>query len=493
MTEAQRGGFFGHPRGLATLFFTEMWERFSYYGMRALLVLFMTESATRSNAGLGFEIGQATSIYGLYTALVYLMSLPGGWVADNLWGPRKAVFVGGCIIAAGHFSMALPTDPTFFLGLGLVILGTGLLKPSVSTMVGELYPEGGARRDAGFSIFYMGINLGAFFGPLFCGLFGERYDWHYGFSLAGIGMVLGLVQYRLGAGHLGSAGILGPDAAAAAVQKVGGFYKALGGAVVSGALLAVAVATDALAVSLQDLATWLGYGIVALAPLYFVYLIAAGGHTSLERRRLVVIFWLFVLAALFWSGFEQAGSSLNLFAARLTDRHVFGWEAPASWLQSVNPILIILLAPVFGWLWTWLAARSLNPSIPLKFALGLLGLSAGFFVIAWGAAQATPEAPVSPSWIVGTYFLHTVGELCLSPVGLSTITELAPPKRVGQMMGVWFIAASLGNLFAGLVAGRLESLAPAGLFSNVATFVGLAGLFALLVSPAVSRLTGDSR
>ena len=491
MTGAGRGGFFGHPRGLATLFFTEMWERFSYYGMRALLVLFMTESAARSNAGLGFEIGEATAIYGLYTSLVYLMSLPGGWIADNLWGQRKAVFVGGSIIAAGHFSLALPSEPTFFLGLGLVIVGTGLLKPSVSSMVGDLYPEGGARRDAGFSIFYMGINLGAFFGPLVCGLFGERWDWHQGFSLAGVGMLLGLLQYRLGAGHLGGAGLLRPDAAAAAGQKRRGFYRSL--AVAAVALLAGVAATDALGVSLQKLAAWLGYGIVGLAPLYFVYLVTAGGHTALEKRRLAAIFWLFILAALFWSGFEQAGSSLNLFAERLTDRRVLGWEVPASWLQSVNPIFIILFAPVFGWLWTWFAARGSSPSIPLKFALGLLGLCAGFFVIAWGAAGATPQTPVSPSWLVATYFLHTVGELCLSPVGLSSITKLAPRNRMGQMMGVWFIAASLGNLVAGLVAGRLESLAPASLFSSVATFVGLAGLVALVASPGVRRLMGDLR
>jgi POT family proton-dependent oligopeptide transporter len=487
------GGFFGHPRGLATLFFTEMWERFSYYGMRALLVLFMTAPATQANAGLGFEIGEATAIYGLYTSLVYLAALPGGWVADNLWGPRRAVFVGGCIIAAGHFSLALPTQPTFFLGLGLVVLGTGLLKPSVSAMVGDLYPEGGARRDAGFSIFYMGINLGAFLGPLVCGFFGERTDWHWGFSLAGVGMLLGLAQYRLGARHLGGAGLLGAAAAAAVARKARGFYRALGGAIACTALLASVAAMDALAVSLQDLAAWLAYAIVALVPLYFAYLIAAGGHTPLERKRLAVIFWLFLLAALFWSGFEQAGSSLNLFAERLTDRRVFGWEAPASWLQSVNPILIILLAPAFGWLWTWLAARGLHPSVPLQFALGLLALSAGFFVIAWGAAGAAPEAPVSPSWLVTTYFLHTVGELCLSPVGLSSITKLAPRERVGQMMGVWFIAASLGNLFAGLLAGRLESLAPAALFAQVASLAGLAGLVALLVGFRIGRLTGDPR
>jgi POT family proton-dependent oligopeptide transporter len=254
-------------------------------------------------------------------------------------------------------------------------------------------------------------------------------------------------------------------------------------------LLAALMTTGTLAISLQQFATYLGYGIIALAILYFAYLLTAGGHTTLEKRRLVVIFWLFILAAIFWSGFEQAGSSLNLFAAENTDRVVFGWEAPASWLQSVNALFIIIFAPVFGFLWVWLAHRQVNPSIPLKFALGLLGLAAGFFVIAWGAANATNGNLVSPAWLVVTYFLHTVGELCLSPVGLSSITKLAPRGRVGQMMGVWFIGASLGNLFAGLVAGRLETLAPSALFTNVALIVGGAGIVALLMSPAVRKLT----
>jgi POT family proton-dependent oligopeptide transporter len=484
------GSFFGHPRGLSTLFFTEMWERFSYYGMRALLVLYMTAVATGTNPGLGFEVGKATAIYGLYTAMVYLMALPGGWIADKLWGQRKAVFVGGCIIAAGHFSMAVPVLPMFYLGLGLIVVGTGLLKPNVSAMVGDLYPEGGARRDAGFSVFYMGINLGAFLGPIVCGLLGEGYNWHLGFSLAGIGMVLGLVQYRLGGKHLGSAGMLEAAEDPSSLGRMQrGFFLTLGVSAALLILLAILTTNGVLALTLQQFATYLGYGIIALAILYFVYLLTAGGHTTLEKRRLVVIFWLFILAAIFWSGFEQAGSSLNLFAAENTDRVVFGWEAPASWLQSVNALFIIIFAPVFGGLWVWLARRQVNPSIPLKFALGLLGLAAGFFVIAWGAANATNGNLVSPAWLVVTYFLHTVGELCLSPVGLSSITKLAPRGRVGQMMGVWFIGASLGNLFAGLVAGRLETLAPSALFSNVALLVGGAGIVALLASPAVKKLT----
>ncbi|CAN5237043.1 peptide MFS transporter [soil metagenome] len=485
--------WFGHPRGLSTLFFTEMWERFSYYGMRALLILFMTAAATGANPGLGFDVGKAAAIYGLYTSMVYLLALPGGWVADNLWGQRKAVFVGGCIIASGHFSMAIPTLATFYLGLVLIVIGTGLLKPNVSTMVGELYPEGGGRRDAGFSIYYMGINLGAFLGPILCGLLGENYRWHWGFSLAGIGMVAGLIQYRRGGRFLGDAGLLDTRGAPAGElsRKSRNFYLAAGAAVVVAILLASLAAAGAFEVDLGQVARWLGVAIVVLAIAYFLYLFVAGGHTSLEKRRLGVIFWLFLLAALFWAGFEQAGSSLNLFAESLTDRVVLGWEAPASWLQSVNSIFIILLAPVFAVLWTWLAARDANPSIPLKFALGLLGLAAGFFVLAWGATQASVENPVSPSWLIVTYFLHTCGELVLSPVGLSSITKLAPRGRVGQMMGVWFVAAALGNLVAGLAAGRLETVEPHALFWRVALVAGGAGIVALLVSPGIRKLMGD--
>ncbi|MFN2421317.1 MAG: peptide MFS transporter, partial [Gemmatimonadota bacterium] len=463
--------WFGHPRGLATLFFTEMWERFSYYGMRAILILFMTAAATGTNPGLGFEDGQAAAIYGLYTGLVYLMALPGGWVADKLWGLRKAVFVGGCIIAAGHFSLAIPSMPTFYVGLLLIVTGTGLLKPNISAIVGDLYPEGGARRDAGYSVYYMGINLGAFLGPILVGLFGENYNWHWGFSLAGIGMIFGVIQYRLGMKHLGSAGMFDPEERSIVIRRARNFYITLG---VVGLLAigAVYLAVVVLGIDLQRIARGLGVAIVALTIAYFAYLLIAGGHTSLEKRRLLVIFWLFVLAALFWSGFEQAGSSLNLFAERLTDRVVLGWEAPASWLQSVNAIFIILLAPVFGSIWTWLAHRRANPSIPVKFGLGLIGLAAGFFVLAWGAANASAENPVSPSWLVVTYFLHTCGELALSPVGLSSISKLAPRSRVGQMMGIWFVATALGNLIAGLVAGMLETLPPSDIFRTVAIIVG---------------------
>ncbi|MEX2611142.1 MAG: oligopeptide:H+ symporter [Gemmatimonadota bacterium] len=560
--------FLGHPKGLSTLFFTEMWERFSYYGMRALLILFMTATAAGANPGLGFGEATAGAVYGLYTSMVYLLTLPGGWVADKLWGQRKAVFVGGCIIALGHFTLAapilgLPDLPSFFLGLFFIVIGTGLLKPNVSTMVGDLYPEPqaasselereqwGAKRDAAFSIFYMGINIGAVLGPFICSTLGEGMEsqwftlagsWHLGFSAAGFGMVLGLIQYWRGDKYLGQAGRFQTEDAPEVVrQRSRNFMISTGVAGLVVALIVWTLVSGALGLSLEAFATWVGYGILLLSILFFAYLIFGmglalglfgvfavlagvlapgmgtdggqwailvtlglfiaanigymlkGDAVSIEKQRLMVIFWLFILAAIFWSGFEQAGSSLNIFARDLTDRTLFGWELPAGWLQNVNPFFIIVLAPVFGVMWTWLAQRDRNPSIPMKFALGLLGLSAGFFVIMWGAVNATPESPVGMSWLVVTYFLFTVGELALSPVGLSSMTKLAPPGRLGQMMGVWFIAAALGNLFAGLVAGRLETLPADQLYLNVALFVGAAGIVALLVSPWVKRLTGGIR
>ena len=545
--------FFGHPRGLSTLFFTELWERFSFYGMRGLLVLFMTTATAEANPGLGFDVGTATAIYGLYTFFVYVLALPGGWVADNLWGQQKAVFVGGCIIAAGHFSMAIPSTVTFFLGLVLIVIGTGLLKPNVSTIVGELYPEGGARRDAGFSIFYMGINFGAILGPTLCSILGEGYNWHLGFSLAGIGMVIGLISYKLGEKFLGEAGTLQTnDDPAKIAQRSRRFYMGSGVLALIVIVFGFLMNAGIFPLTLEQLAGSMGALAVIVTLGFFGYIIFFGNHTTLEKKRLGVIFWLFILAAIFWSGFEQAATSLNLFARDLTDR-AFGpytwigevgpwvptlilaiplgyicyrifkrtdlfwgakagtgvlslliagfcyyvafqtvgsWEMPASMLQNVNATFIVILAPVFGWLWTWLASRNANPSIPVKFALGLFGLAVGFFVLSWGAANATAENPVTPAWLVVTYFLHTCGELCLSPVGLSSMTKLAPKNRVGQMMGVWFVAAALGNLFAGLVAGQLEDLSHAALFSNVAFIIGGAGLVALLVSQPVRKLMG---
>jgi len=481
-----------HPRGLMTLFFTEMWERFSYYGMRALLILYLAEATIGQNPGMGLDVATSGAIYGLYTGLVYLLGLPGGWVADQLWGQRKAVFVGGCIIAAGHFSMAVPNDFNFFLGLILIVIGTGLLKPNVSSVVADLYPEGGARRDAGFSIFYMGINVGAFLGPIVCGALGQNWNWHWGFSAAGFGMVLGLIQFRLGYDRLGDAGVLRSDRTP---QQIASLSRRFFGGCAAVALALVAfgvlVSQGSIPITLTQIAGGLAWVIGGVVFIYFLYLMFYGGHNVVERKKIAAIFWFALLAVVFWSGFEQAGSSLNLFAENYTDRTIGSWSYPASWLQSVNALFIVIMAPVFGWLWVWLANRNANPSTAVKFALGLLGLAAGFFVIAWGAANATPDSPVSASWLIVMYFLHTVGELALSPVGLSAVTKLAPANRISQMMGLWFVATSLGNVVAGLVAGRLETLEPSPLFFTVTTIIGSAGFVALLASPMIKRLMGD--
>lgn len=476
--------FLGHPRGLATLFLTELWERFSYYGMRALLVLFMTDAVI--NGGMAMTDAKATAIYGLYTASVYLLALPGGWIADRLVGQRKAVLVGGTVIAIGHFTLAIPTEAAFYGGLALVALGTGLLKPNVSTMVGDLYPEGGARRDAGFSIFYMGINLGAILGQTICPLLGEKVDWHLGFSAAGVGMVLGLVQYVYGSRDLGKAGLLEPGEDRSRAWR--GFYMGMGVALAVTALLVVLTQMDIVAITLVGFAQATGVVIVGLAVLYFSSVLLFGGLDTTEKKRVGVIAVFFLSAAVFWSGFEQAGSSMNLFAVRLTDRTFFGWEAPAGWLQSINPIFIIVLAPVMGSFWIWLGSR--NPSLGAKFGFGLVFLAMGFLVLAWGATFTTGENKVSPMWLIVTYFFHTVGELCVSPVGLSSITKLAPKRLVGQMMGTWFMGAALGNLIAGLLAGMIESLPMPQLFSIVAAVVGGFGLVLLLLARPIRNLAG---
>lgn len=477
--------FFGHPVGLMTLFFTELWERLSYYGMRALLVLYMT--AAGSAGGLGFDAERAGAIYGLYTAGVYLLALPGGWLADQLLGQRRAVFWGGSIIALGHFALAVDDPRFFYLGLVLIAIGTGLLKPNVSTMVGELYPEGGARRDAGFSIFYMGINVGAFIGPLVCGYLGERVNWHWGFAAAGIGMVLGLIQYVAGARHLGQAG-LQPDSADDPETRRRTLRNLLLGTAAVAAL-ALLWAVGVIPGSVQAVAGYTGAVIVGLAIVYLIFQLAAGGLDPVEKKRMFVIFILFIFSALFWSGFEQAGSSLNLFAERLTDRTVGGWEMPTSWLQSINPLLIIALAPVFAWIWVALARRNLEPSSPAKFAWGLILLGLGFGVMVWASILTAGQTrQVGMLWLILTYLLHTCGELCLSPVGLSTVTKLAPHRKVGQMMGVWFMSISLGNLIAGLVAGQFETLPLPQLFGAVFATTTAAGLLLALLARPIRKL-----
>jgi len=449
--------FFGHPGGLSTLFFTEMWERFSYYGIRPLLVLFM--SAAMLDGGFGFDRETASAIVGIYAACVYLASLPGGWIADRWLGLQRSIFWGGVLITAGHLFIGLSAvfaQSVFFLGLILIVAGTGLLKPNISAIVGDLYPEGGARRDAGFSIFYMGINLGAFIAPLITGYLGERVGWHYGFGAAGVGMALGLVTFHLRAPRtLGQIG-LRPSTTPAEQQSVKMWTLgavALLAAVVAGAMTGVfTINAVALAQRTRDI-------IIGMAVIYFLYLFLLAGLTMDEKKRVAVILILFVFAAIFWSAFEQAPTSLNLFAQDFTDRMLFGWEVPILWLQSVNSLFVILFAPVFAWIWITLGNKGLNPSSPAKFTFGLLFAGIGFLVMMQAANSVLDSGgllKVSMMWLTVSYLFQTLGELSLSPVGLSSMTKLAPKKFAGQMMGVWFMAAALGNLVAGIVGGHVD-------------------------------------
>ena len=485
---AERAELFGHPRGLATLFFTEMWERFSFYGMQALLVLFMTDQV---RGGYGLSDQAATAIFGLYTAFVYLLSLPGGWIADRLWGARRAIFVGGVIIMCGHFVLAIDSTAAFFGGLMLVVLGTGLLKPNVSAIVGELYAPNDPRRDAGFTIFYMGINIGAVLGPIVCGLL-AAYDWRYGFAAAGVGMAAGLVQYRLMQRHLGSAGLT-PATAPSEPFRVRS-WSVIAVLVAAAFGLLWAGVSGLVSLDAVELARGTTVALAVGTLAYFGYLFTAGGLTALERRRVVVILVLVLASAVFWSGFEQFGSSLNLFAERFTIRQFGSFEIPTTWFQSLNPLFLIALAPVYSMFWIWLARRHLEPSAPAKFGFGLLLLGLGFVVMIGAAKLVAAGNSVLPTWLVFRYLFHTMGELALSPVGLSAMTTLAPRRFVGQLMGMWFLCTALGSAVAGLVAGSFDTEAldawPSR-YTQIALIAVGVGLVLLVLAKPLRRFAGQ--
>jgi POT family proton-dependent oligopeptide transporter len=462
---------------------TEMWERFSYYGIRALLILYMTASV--SAGGMGFPVAKAGAVYGFYTAMAYLLALPGGWVADRMIGQQQAVLYGGILIALGNFSLTLPTEESFYVGLGLLMLGTGLLKPNVSTIVGQIYAPGDKRRDAGFSIFYMGINTGALIAPIICGWFGERVSWRLGFGVAGIGMTAGLIQYALGRKHLGTAGLAPADRSGTRRSLIiaGEIAAALA------LLIGVLAATGRIEFTAESVSLLLGWALTITCIAVFGWLLFGRGWSAIERKRSAAILVLFIASILFWSVFEQAGSSLNLFAERSTNRNVMGFEFPASWLQFVNSFFLILLAPVFAWLWIRLGPR--EPSSPAKFSFGLICAGLGFVLLILPSQTNASGVLVSPMWLIGTYFLHTVGELCLSPVGLSAITKLAPERVAGFMMGLWFVSISMGNYLAGMAASFYESMPLATLFGTVAAFVMAVGfLLTLLIRPTVRLMSG---
>ena len=471
--------FFGHPVGLRTLFLTEMWERFSYYGMRALLILFMATAV--EEGGLGFSSEKAGLIYGMYTSLVYLMPLAGGWLADNVLGLRRSVLFGGIVIMCGHILLMLHGTSTFFCGLGCVVLGVGLLKGNISAIVGQLYTPEDRRRDAGFSLFYMGINIGAFSAPLACGWLAQSdsfkarlqgwgldplHSWHWGFGAAAVGMFFGVTQYLITSHNMGEAGLRvsdpSPEARARARRTLlvaGGCIAAVAAALGLWAWLRPALVT---AGNVSQLYALILFGCVLA---FFVWLLRSPVWTPLQRRRLVVVLMLFAGSAIFWGVFEQAGSTLSIFADESTDNRLLGWAFPSSWWQSVNAGMLVLLSPVFAWLWMRLG--DFDPSSVLRFTIALLcaGLS---FALLVPAAHLVAEGKVSPLWLLTVYFLHTIGELCLSPVGLSSMTRLAPARVQGMMLGVWFASLSVGNFLGGQVASVYERFELPTLFAAVA-------------------------
>lgn len=488
--------FFGHPRGLATLFFTEMWERFSYYGMRALLLLYMVTSI--EGGGLGFDEKTSGAIYGLYTMLVYLLALPGGWIADNLFGLRKTVFYGGCIISLGHFLLLFPFIQTFFLGLLLIVIGTGMLKPNISSLVGELYlPEENARRDAGYSIFFMGINIGAFLAPFITGYLGEKINWHYGFAAAGIGMVLGVIQYKISEHSLGDKGLppifLKEDRQRSNNKLILVIVAAIVG------LFVVLMLTGILIPDPVNIANVSAYVIAGSAVFYFIFLLFFSMLEPAERKGVITIAVFFLASVVFYMGYEQQGSSLNLFALRYTNMVVGNFEMPVSWLQSVPAVSVLIFAPFFAWLWVWLSQRKMNPSTPVKLSFGLLFVSLSYVLMSAAALIIVDGQKALPGWLVITYLLQTFGEICLYPVGLSAVKKLAPKRFSAQLMGVWFMSLALGNLMAGLIAGEMDaeliSIDPkilVNLFVTIAAIIFAAGLSILAVNKNLVKLIREN-
>lgn len=489
---SQTPTIFGHPAGLFVLFFTEMWERFSYYGMRAILLLFLLDNL---QGGMGLTEAEGAAIYGIYTASVYLLSLPGGYIADTILGQKKSIWFGGIIIMLGHIVLAIPGGSALFYGgLVVVALGTGLLKPNISSIVGELYPEGGARKDSAFSIFYMGINVGSLLGITIVGYLGQKVGWHYGFGSAAIAMALGLVTFRLfGERYLGALGNQPTKALSADNQPtnnrsllifVAGLLLLLG----SLQLMHVIDLTTA-----QGLAQGMGVIISSVALGYFAYLLLGGGLDLVEKKRVVVLFSFFLASAFYWAGNEQQGSSLQIFADRYTDLNLFGWQMPSSWFQNLNPAFILIFSPVLAGLWIFLANRKLNYSVPAKFATSLLLVGVAYVVMIFASRLALTGSRTSPVYLVMTYLLFTLGELFLSPVGLSAFSKLAPKRYLSQLMGVWFIGSSLGNLIAGLFAGGFDEKnvqqMPA-LFQSVAVVLLAGGGLMMLLAKPLKRWMG---
>ena len=480
----------GHPRGLFVCFATEMWERFSYYGMRALLIFYLTKH---------WEFSDATSyiIYAAYTSLVYIMPVFGGLLADRILGSRKAVTYGAILLVLGHLGMTIETNvQIFYLSLALIISGVGFLKPNISTMVGALYEKDDPRRDAGFTIFYMGINIGAFTASLLCGYLGETYGWSYGFGAAGIGMLLGLIIFLWGQEYLD--GNAEPPSDLHLQKHLNITYETW--AYISGIFM---VLSSWILIQNQEVVGNIlgGLGVICIGFWLFYALVKLD---PIERDRLLTVGFLILFSLLFWALFEQAGSSLNVLTDRGVDRNLFGWNVPASMFQSLNAMFIFILAPFFSMLWISLAKRGLEPAGPIKFGIALLFVGFGFLVLVFGMSISPNLTPVA--WIILIYLLHTIGELCISPIGLSLVTKLSPQKIVGIMMGIWFFASAAGNFVAGLIARATsadginvandtfsidQKAAFMDVYYNVGIFAVIIGVFVLLISPLmIKRMHG---
>ena len=470
---------FGHPRGLLPVSVTEMWERMSYYGMRGLLVLFMT--AAIAEGGLAIGTATAVAIYGLYTASVYFMGLPGGWIADRLIGSQKAIWYGGLVIMCGHIVLAIPSDQTFFLGLVLVVLGTGLLKPNISAVVGQLYRSDDPRRDSGYALYYMFINIGSLLGYTICGWLYENQGVHWAFGASAVGMALGLAVFWKTRGELKGAGAEPTDPMSESGQRkswtvIWGVLALIG--IVTVSMLAGLFTFDPIAASKAVAVVF-----TVIFVLYFAWVYFRGNLSPVEKRGMWAFLLICIASTMFWSGFEQAGSSLNLFGQDFTDRNIGGFELPTTWLQNVNPFFIITLTPFFAAFWVWLGKRMITPGYGLKMGAGLIIMGLGFVVMVF-AAEAASQGKVAIFWLVLTYFLHTVGELTLSPIALSAVSKLSPPRFLGQMMGLFVLTYSMGNIIAGLMAGgfdpeNVEQMPD--LFKMIATFAIGVGAVVFLV------------
>ncbi len=494
-------GFMGHPKPLRPLFFTEMWERFSYYSIRPLLVLFMV--ATVGSGGFGFDEVTASAIYGIFAGSLYLAAVPGGWLADNWLGQERALWWGSIIIALGHLCIALSAMlgmTLFFVGLMCIVLGSGLFKTCISVMVGTLYPKGDARRDSGFTLFYMGINIGALLAALIVGVFKEKGMWHVGFGVGGLGMLASLLIYRFSAKKTLNRYARAKNITPEWEQTTGRFKNVgrwVGGFLALLAAITVLVSTGVMPFNPEMVAQYMTYLIAAVVILYFAVMFISPRLDKTDKLRLLICFILIIGSTLFWSSFEQQPTSFNLFADRYTDLNVLGFEVPSIWFQSLNPLFILILAPIISIVWVKLANRGLEPNSMVKFALGMLFAAAGFALMIFASKSilTSDGGLASPLWLVGSLLLLTLGELALSPVGLSAMTKLAPKGMQGQMMGLFFASLALGNLVAAFFGGqvsadKIEGLP--GLFTMMTIFLVVTAVVLLALAKPINNMLQKS-